>query len=183
MDEYNNLRSPYADSNMVKSNETRVCQIKKPEVDRSSENNSTPQPQLQRQHTTVLSMNISASTAIRTNTRILYTGRRRGYYQNQHRQAYGILTMIASGDAVQLSGAMKCEVTFKGKSATNVCHVADRDINLFELEWIDMFSVLGSKLQSVTCPQVRTKDDTIAAAFEDTLGMCTQVAARIFLKP
>ncbi|VDL27253.1 unnamed protein product [Hymenolepis diminuta] len=32
-------------------------------------------------------------------------------------------------DAAQLSGAMKCEAIFKGKTAATVCYVADRDIN------------------------------------------------------
>ncbi|VUZ45335.1 unnamed protein product [Hymenolepis diminuta] len=70
-----------------------------------------------------------------------YTDHRRGRYQNQHRQAHGVdagsnITIVsaeawkslgstkldkvhfkvssASSDAVQLSGVMKCEATFKG---------------------------------------------------------------------
>ncbi|VUZ52185.1 unnamed protein product [Hymenolepis diminuta] len=30
-----------------------------------------------------------------------------------------------SGDAVQLSGAMKCEAAFKGKIAVTLCYAAD----------------------------------------------------------
>ncbi|KAM3180982.1 hypothetical protein ACTXT7_015242 [Hymenolepis weldensis] len=43
-DEYNNFRSVISDSNMVESNETQAYQIRKPEIDRSPENNPTPQP-------------------------------------------------------------------------------------------------------------------------------------------
>ncbi|VUZ56321.1 unnamed protein product [Hymenolepis diminuta] len=41
----------------------------------------------------------------------------------------------ASGDAVQLSGATKCEATFKGKSVATVCYVADQDINSSKEEY------------------------------------------------
>ncbi|VUZ45604.1 unnamed protein product [Hymenolepis diminuta] len=64
----------------------------------------------------------------------------------------------ASGDAVQLSGAMKLEAASKGKIVTTVCYVAARDISLVGLDWIDMFSVLEPKVQSVTGPQVRIKE-------------------------
>ncbi|KAM3179232.1 hypothetical protein ACTXT7_000988 [Hymenolepis weldensis] len=64
----------------------------------------------------------------------------------------------ASGNAVQLSGVMKCEASFKGKTAATVCYVTDRDINLVGLDWIDMFNVLEPKVRSVTCPQVRIKE-------------------------
>ncbi|VUZ42554.1 unnamed protein product [Hymenolepis diminuta] len=47
VDEYNNFRSLIADSNMVEGDETRACQIKKPEIDRSPESNSIPKPQTQ----------------------------------------------------------------------------------------------------------------------------------------
>ncbi|KAM3184585.1 hypothetical protein ACTXT7_008055 [Hymenolepis weldensis] len=43
VDEYN-VRSLIIDSNMVESNETRAFLIRKPKVDRSTENNPTPQP-------------------------------------------------------------------------------------------------------------------------------------------
>ncbi|VDL60333.1 unnamed protein product [Hymenolepis diminuta] len=42
---------------------------------------------------------------------------------------------------------MKCEATFKGKTAATVCYVADRDINLLEFDWTDMFNVLEPKVQ------------------------------------
>ncbi|VDL62512.1 unnamed protein product [Hymenolepis diminuta] len=64
----------------------------------------------------------------------------------------------ASGDVVQLSRTMKCEATFKEKIAAIVCYVADRDINLLGLDWIDMFNVLEPKVQSATCPQVQMKE-------------------------
>ncbi|VUZ55309.1 unnamed protein product, partial [Hymenolepis diminuta] len=38
VDEYNNIRSLIADSNMIESNETRARRIKKPEIDQLSEN-------------------------------------------------------------------------------------------------------------------------------------------------
>ncbi|VUZ39455.1 unnamed protein product [Hymenolepis diminuta] len=53
---------------------------------------------------------------------------------------------------------MKCEATFKEKIAAIVCYVADRDINLLGLDWIDMFNVLEPKVQSATCPQVQMKE-------------------------
>ncbi|VDL63415.1 unnamed protein product [Hymenolepis diminuta] len=59
----------------------------------------------------------------------------------------------ASGDAVQLSGVMKCETIF-----ATVCYVADRDINLVGLDWIDMFNVLKPKVQNITSPHARIKE-------------------------
>ncbi|VDL60578.1 unnamed protein product [Hymenolepis diminuta] len=64
----------------------------------------------------------------------------------------------ASGDAVQLSGVMKCELTFKGKTIATVCYVADRDINLVGLDWIDMFDVLKPKVRSIISPHVRIRE-------------------------
>ncbi|KAM3177752.1 hypothetical protein ACTXT7_003909 [Hymenolepis weldensis] len=54
----------------------------------------------------------------------------------------------ASGDAVQVSRAMKCKATLKGKTAATVCYVANCDINPFGLEWIDIFNVLEPKMQN-----------------------------------
>uniref|UniRef100_A0A0R3SP05 DUF2846 domain-containing protein n=1 Tax=Hymenolepis diminuta TaxID=6216 RepID=A0A0R3SP05_HYMDI len=45
-----------------------------------------------------------------------------------------------------LSGTTKCEATFKGKTVATACHVADQDINLIELDWIDMLNVLEPKV-------------------------------------
>ncbi|VUZ52730.1 unnamed protein product [Hymenolepis diminuta] len=44
VDEYNSFRSLIDDTNMVESNETHPCRIKKPEIDRLPENNLAPQP-------------------------------------------------------------------------------------------------------------------------------------------
>ncbi|VUZ54266.1 unnamed protein product [Hymenolepis diminuta] len=48
-DDDSNYRSLIAHLNMVENNETRACHIKKPKIDRSPENGSTPQPQMQPQ--------------------------------------------------------------------------------------------------------------------------------------
>ncbi|VDL43376.1 unnamed protein product [Hymenolepis diminuta] len=53
------------------------------------------------------------------------------------------------GNAVQLSGAMKCESAFKGKTASTVFYVADHDINHPVLGWMDMSNVLEPKIQSL----------------------------------
>ncbi|VUZ52990.1 unnamed protein product [Hymenolepis diminuta] len=85
---YNKFGSLIANSNIVESNETRACQIKKPEIDRLPETDPIPQPHPQRQHTypksnkpecrfcvdfhfykITLSININVRTAIRTDTR------------------------------------------------------------------------------------------------------------------
>ncbi|VUZ57634.1 unnamed protein product, partial [Hymenolepis diminuta] len=47
LDEYTNLRSLIADSNMVESSELQAYLIKKPEIDLSTENNPMLQPQEQ----------------------------------------------------------------------------------------------------------------------------------------
>ncbi|KAM3171145.1 hypothetical protein ACTXT7_017212, partial [Hymenolepis weldensis] len=52
----------------------------------------------------------------------------------------------------QPSGAMRCGTTFKGQTIATVEYVADRDINLLGLDWIDIFNVLKPKIQSLTCP-------------------------------
>ncbi|KAM3171554.1 hypothetical protein ACTXT7_016390 [Hymenolepis weldensis] len=67
---------------MGESNETSACQIKKTEINRSPENNPTPQPQTQiiinrgadfvaifTSIKTILSINISVRTVISTDTR------------------------------------------------------------------------------------------------------------------
>ncbi|VUZ56015.1 unnamed protein product [Hymenolepis diminuta] len=91
----------------------------------------------------------------------------------------------AFGDAVQLSGAMKYEAASKGKTAATVCHVADYDINLLRLDWIDMFNALEPKIQSVTCPQVRIKVmmKRLVVMFENTLGNFKQTTTGLFPKP
>ncbi|VDL65121.1 unnamed protein product [Hymenolepis diminuta] len=64
----------------------------------------------------------------------------------------------ASGDAMQLSGVMKCMSTFKGKAVATVCYVADRDTNLVGLDWIDMFDVLKPKVRSITGSHAQIKE-------------------------
>ncbi|VDL62336.1 unnamed protein product [Hymenolepis diminuta] len=64
----------------------------------------------------------------------------------------------ASGDAMQLSGVVRCEATFKGKAVATICYVADRDINLVGLDWIDMFDVLKPKVRSINSPYARIKE-------------------------
>ncbi|KAM3182303.1 hypothetical protein ACTXT7_012679 [Hymenolepis weldensis] len=104
----------------------------------------------------VPSLNISARTEIRTDTR---KDSARAVNDNRIQATGAIpirLTIAnASSDAVQHSGAVKCEATFKGKTVVIVCYVADRDINLVGLYWINMFNVLEPKIRSVICPQVR----------------------------
>ncbi|VDL18424.1 unnamed protein product [Hymenolepis diminuta] len=70
---------------------------------------------------------------------------------------------------------MKCETVFKGKTEAMVCNVADRDINLLKLDWIDMFSVHESKIQTVICQQMHINEtiEWLAGVLEDTLGTCT----------
>ncbi|VUZ55262.1 unnamed protein product [Hymenolepis diminuta] len=70
VDEYEKFRSFIVDSNMVESNETRACLIKKPEIDRSPGNNPTPQPQPQTQHTYPKNPNYKPSTSTRTEIRM-----------------------------------------------------------------------------------------------------------------
>ncbi|VUZ56041.1 unnamed protein product [Hymenolepis diminuta] len=191
---------------MIETNETRTYQIRKPEINRSPENNPTSQPQTQHTFPTTLINNkprcrfcgdfhfftdcpfyerqcqncnsYGHREGFCQSSQLPYTGHRRGHYQNQH--CHGILaTMqvdihiqlqvdtgsditivsnemwktlgsqklytvpfkvsITSSDAVQLSGVMKCKTTFKRKTATTLCYMANRDINLIGLDWIDMF--------------------------------------------
>ncbi|KAM3175504.1 hypothetical protein ACTXT7_008390 [Hymenolepis weldensis] len=69
-----------------------------------------------------------------------------------------------SGNALQLSGVMKCKAAFKGKTEAT----------------IDIFNVLEPKIQIVTCQQMRIKETMrrLAAVLEDTLGTCTRTIAR-----
>ncbi|VDL64136.1 unnamed protein product [Hymenolepis diminuta] len=207
------LKFLIADSNMVEGDETRACQIKKPEIDRSPESNSIPKPQTQQTYPNNPNNKSRYSPFYKHQCQDCNScGHKEGFClsshnQNQHRQAHGIPTTVqvnvsrrryktlcidgtsldlqvetgsditivsnevwktlgsskldtvpfkvssASGDAVQLSGVMKCGTTFKGKTTVTVCYVADRDINLLGLDWIDMFNVLEPKVQSVTCSQ------------------------------
>ncbi|VDL11658.1 unnamed protein product [Hymenolepis diminuta] len=57
------------------------------------------------------------------------------------------LNLIASGDVMHLSEAMKREAAFKGKTTASGC-AADCNINLPGLDWIDMVNVLEQKIQS-----------------------------------
>ncbi|VUZ41815.1 unnamed protein product [Hymenolepis diminuta] len=178
VNEYNNFRSLIADSNMIESNETRACQIKKPE------NNPQPHHYPFYKHRYQDCNSYGHKVGFRKSSqRRPYTDHRCGRFQNQHRQSHGVLTTMqvnvsrrryvtfcingehiklqvdtgsditiasreawkslgrpkldkvpfkvssASGDAVQLSGVMKCEATFKDKAVATVCYVADRGIN------------------------------------------------------
>ncbi|KAM3179796.1 hypothetical protein ACTXT7_017578, partial [Hymenolepis weldensis] len=123
VDEYNNFRSLITDSILVESNETR-----KPEIDRLPENNPTPQPQLQPQRQHTYSNN--------NKPRGQFCGDFHFYkdcpfYKHQYQDCH----------------------SYGHKQQSTVCYVADRDINLLGLDWVDMFNVLEPKVQSVTCPQ------------------------------
>ncbi|KAM3171733.1 hypothetical protein ACTXT7_016014 [Hymenolepis weldensis] len=121
----------------------------------------------------ILSLITSAKTAIRTNTRRDSARAVNGDHIQATREAPIRLNIAnASGDAVQLSGTMKCEANFKGKTVATVCYVADRDISLLGLDWIDMFIVLEPKVQSVTCSTRANKRDykAICSHFRGHLG-------------
>ncbi|KAM3178382.1 hypothetical protein ACTXT7_002667 [Hymenolepis weldensis] len=44
---------------------------------------------------------------------------------------------ITSGGAMRLYVSMRCEATFLGKTISKECYIADRNINLVSLNWID----------------------------------------------
>ncbi|VDL64453.1 unnamed protein product [Hymenolepis diminuta] len=65
----------------------------------------------------------------------------------------------ASGDAMQLSGAMKCEATFRGKTAAILCYVADHNINLLRLDWIGHIQRTGAENPRCNLPTSTNKRD------------------------
>ncbi|VUZ53699.1 unnamed protein product [Hymenolepis diminuta] len=166
LNEYNNLQSLVAGPNMIESNGTRTCLIKKPKLDRSTEKKPMPRPKTHQaypnnrvqfvrtqegippeQVTATLPMlqekPLSGSTspsAWRTNhdASNLDTGSDITIVSNEAWKALGCPKIdtvhfkvpSVSGDAVQLSREMKCEATFKGKTAVTVHYVVNRGIKV-----------------------------------------------------
>ena len=96
----------------------------------------------------------------------------------------------ASGKPLQLLGELQSAITLGGVTKPGKLYVASNNLNLFGLEWIDLFGLWDKPLSAI-CNQVHADQPNAIqhykARFPDVfrqgLGHCTKTKVRLFLKP
>ncbi|XP_055590803.1 uncharacterized protein K02A2.6-like [Uranotaenia lowii] len=96
----------------------------------------------------------------------------------------------ASGKPLHLLGEAKAEVTLGDIQKTAVYYVTDNRLDLFGLEWIDLFELWDKPLSAI-CNQVQLESSNniqrykakFPEVFKSTLGHCTKTKVRLYLKP
>ncbi|XP_062716781.1 uncharacterized protein K02A2.6-like [Aedes albopictus] len=96
----------------------------------------------------------------------------------------------ASGKPPQLLGELQSAITPGGVTKPGKLYVASNNLNLFGLEWIDLFGLWDKPLSAI-CNQVHADQPNVIqhykARFPDVfrqgLGHCTKTKVRLFLKP
>nr|XP_029717409.1 uncharacterized protein K02A2.6-like [Aedes albopictus] len=92
----------------------------------------------------------------------------------------------ASGNQLHLLGELQCSVTVGGVTKTATFYVTKNGINLFGLDWIELFELWDSPLSSI-CNQVQATSDHInqvdrykaayPEVFKSGLGHCKKMKA------
>ncbi|XP_062703691.1 uncharacterized protein K02A2.6-like [Aedes albopictus] len=82
----------------------------------------------------------------------------------------------ASGKPLQLLGELHSAITLGGVTKPGKLYVASNNLNLFGLEWIDLFRLWDKPLSAI-CNQVHADQPN------QGLGHCTKTKVRLFLKP
>ncbi|XP_062713307.1 uncharacterized protein K02A2.6-like [Aedes albopictus] len=97
----------------------------------------------------------------------------------------------ASGDPLRLLGELQSTVTLGCVTKTATFYVTNSPINLFGLDWIELFGLWDTPLSTI-CNQVHVAAPTdqiqrYKAAFPDVfkpgLGHCKKMKVRLYLKP
>ncbi|XP_055588877.1 uncharacterized protein K02A2.6-like [Uranotaenia lowii] len=96
----------------------------------------------------------------------------------------------ASGKPLHLLGEAKAEVTLGDIKKTAIYYVTDNRLDLFGLEWIDLFELWDKPLSAI-CNQVQLESSNyiqrykakFPEVFKSTLGHCTKTKVRLYLNP
>ena len=100
----------------------------------------------------------------------------------------------ASGNDIRLTSELNCSVSFRDKQFTGTCYVADADLNLIGLDWIEELDLYTIPLKSVfntfSLKSVQETEKcftlTLKSMFSDVyqedLGCCTKIKATLKLK-
>ncbi|XP_055714234.1 uncharacterized protein K02A2.6-like [Phlebotomus papatasi] len=96
----------------------------------------------------------------------------------------------AQGNHIPMDGEFFCTVDFKGDIKRARCLVTNVNINLFGVEWINLFNLWEKTISSLcSVNSVSEKDivtslkTTFPSVFSSTMGKCTKGQAHLQLKP
>ncbi|XP_055680707.1 uncharacterized protein K02A2.6-like [Lutzomyia longipalpis] len=96
----------------------------------------------------------------------------------------------AQGNQILFRGEFQCSVQFNGDTQSARCLVSEADINVFGVEWINVFSLWDAPLSSLCHVSTVSTEDVVSSlkasfpdVFSNTLGKCTKFQPHLQLKP